>query len=70
MKKLIMLSVIGILTLSSFNVKDYTIKKERVNLQMDVWSYNCGDGRTGSFYMPEGSNYFGALSVAFALCEA
>jgi hypothetical protein len=70
MKKLIMLSVIGILTLSSFNVKDYTLKKEKDNRAMDVWTYNCGDGRTGSFYMPEGSNYFGAMSVAFALCSA
>lgn len=48
MKKLIMLSVVGIITLSSFGVKNYNVKKAEVELQ--TWYYRCADGTTGTFF--------------------
>jgi hypothetical protein len=69
MKKLIMLSVVGIITLSSFGVKNYNVKKADVELQ--TWYYRCADGTTGTFLMPRGSTRTQALEIVSAagLCD-
>jgi hypothetical protein len=66
MKKIIMLSVIGVFTLSSFNVVN--IKKVEVELQ--TWYYSCNGGSTtsGTFLMPKGSSQADALVIARQLC--
>lgn len=67
MKKLIMLSVVGIFTLSSFTVKNFNIKKTNVELQ--TWYYSCGDGTGGTFLMSRGSSHDQAMEIATALCR-
>lgn len=64
-----MLSVVGIITLSSFGVKNYNLKKVEVELQ--TWYYTCPNGDTGSFLMPRGSTRSAALEVisAAGLCD-
>lgn len=47
MKKLLVLSVVGIFSLSSFSTK--TEKKE---LEAKIWKYTCSDGSTGTFICP------------------
>jgi hypothetical protein len=68
MKKLIMLSVVGIFTLSSFSVKNCDIKK--VNTEVQTWYYSCGDGRSGTFLMAQGSSHDAAMEIATILCGA
>ena len=62
-----MLSVIGILTLSSFSVKNSNFKKTNVELQ--TWYYTCADGTTGTFLMERGSSHDKAMEIATALCR-
>ena len=61
-----MLSIAGILTLSSFDVKETS--KKNVNVELQTWYYRCSDGTTGSFLMPRGSQRADALVVANAIC--
>jgi hypothetical protein len=66
MKKIIMLSVVGVLTLSSFSVKK---NNSKIEVQLQTWYYSCGDGRTGTFLMPRGSSQENALIVAHSICD-
>ena len=66
-KKLIMLSIVGIFTLSSFSVSISNLKK--TNIQLQTWYYSCGDGTGGTFLMPQGSSHDQAMEIATALCR-
>ena len=69
MKKLFLLSVFSILTLSSFTTFNNLNIEDNTELQR--WNYSCNDGtgHTGSFLMPVGSTQAQALSVAGTICR-
>lgn len=71
MKKLIMLSAIGILTMSSFSPKDTNNKinvKKETTLTQATWYYSCGDGRSGRF-LCNGCTHEDALTIATSICQ-
>lgn len=68
MKKLIVLSILGIFILSSFSVENYNVKKNKVAVDLQTWYYRCPNGDTGSFLMPRGSTKDQARDVASVLC--
>lgn len=67
MKKITVLSLVGIFTLSSFNLDIMKTIKTTVELQR--WYYKCKDGRTGSFLMERGAEKSAAYEIANALCS-
>lgn len=65
MKKLIMLSVIGIMTLSSFGKKDNFTTKP---VTMLYWSVTCGGVPSGGFWC-SGCTQESALIIAKRICS-
>ncbi|WP_395045090.1 hypothetical protein [Flavobacterium sp.] len=65
MKKILILSVLFIFTLSSFNSKEVKAK----NVLPTTWNYKCRDGSSGQIYCPSGCSYSEALSIANHICS-
>ena len=66
MKKLLILSIISVFTLSSFATFPSKENKEPVKLK--TWFYTCADGRKGSF-LCDGCDHSSALIIANTICQ-
>ena len=66
-----MLSVVGIITLSSFSGNESNNKiniKKAITVNAATWYYSCGDGRTGRF-LCSGCTHGDALTIATSICQ-
>ena len=64
MKKLLVLSVIGMITLSSFGT---TFAEEKKTVKLTTWYYKCKSGGSGSF-LCDGCDSGSALTIAVSIC--
>lgn len=65
MKKILILSVLCIFTLSSF--KDNEEKAKSVS--PTTWNYKCKNGQSGQIYCPSGCTQSEAQSIANHICS-
>lgn len=67
MKKLLVLAVFSVFTLSSFNSSEKAKGVEKKTTKMILYNFRCANGNYGSFYCD--CDLAGAIKVATSLCS-